>query len=238
MNDRPSDPTADARQHRRAGCRLAARSRAAAGVVDDSVGAALAGARVARRRDRHFPHRLMGRLVAVAAADGPRDRAVRPGRPARGRAPCRCSASACRARSTACAGSIAAAGSRIGRRQRSPTSSRPASSDQVSLALWRAHVERALRAANALKAGTPRPRLLSVRPDRGARAGPAARVRDVLRRLRRARASASPRRSTGPAWCRPKNYRVDAWVTPPAYTGKPPVILPGVRAGEPHQAAR
>src|ERR1700754_3875236 len=31
--------------------------------------------------------------------------------------------------------------------------------DQVSLALWRAHVEQALRAANALKAGTPRPRL-------------------------------------------------------------------------------
>ena len=35
-----------------------------------------------------------------------------------------------------------------------------------------------------------------------------------------------------------KNFRVDAWVTPPAYTGKPPVILPGIRAGEPHQAAR
>ena len=34
-----------------------------------------------------------------------------------------------------------------------------------------------------------------------------------------------------------KNFRVDAWVTPPAYTGKPPLILPGVRAGEPHQAA-
>ena len=31
----------------------------------------------------------------------------------------------------------------------------------------------------------------------------------------------------------PKNFRVDAWVTPPAYTAKPPVILPGVRAGEP-----
>ena len=34
------------------------------------------------------------------------------------------------------------------------------------------------------------------------------------------------------------NFRVDAWVTPPAYTGKAPMpILPGVRAGEPHQAA-
>jgi len=27
-----------------------------------------------------------------------------------------------------------------------------------------------------------------------------------------------------------KNFRVDAWVTPPAYTGKPPLILPGIRA--------
>jgi len=34
----------------------------------------------------------------------------------------------------------------------------------------------------------------------------------------------------------PANFRVDAWVTPPAYTGKPPVILPGIRAGEPVQA--
>jgi len=31
--------------------------------------------------------------------------------------------------------------------------------DQVSVALWRAHVEQALRKANALKAGTPHPRL-------------------------------------------------------------------------------
>ena len=28
------------------------------------------------------------------------------------------------------------------------------------------------------------------------------------------------------------NYRVDAWVTPPPYTARPPVILPGLRAGE------
>jgi len=31
------------------------------------------------------------------------------------------------------------------------------------------------------------------------------------------------------------NYRVDAWVTPPAYTARPPLILPGLRAGEPIQ---
>ena len=33
----------------------------------------------------------------------------------------------------------------------------------------------------------------------------------------------------------PANYRLDAWVTPPAYTGRPPMILPGLRPGEPSQ---
>ena len=35
----------------------------------------------------------------------------------------------------------------------------------------------------------------------------------------------------------PANFRIDAWVTPPTYTGKPPVILPGLRPGEPVQTA-
>ena len=30
----------------------------------------------------------------------------------------------------------------------------------------------------------------------------------------------------------PPNFRVDAWVTPPPYTGKPPVMLPGIHPGE------
>ncbi len=30
----------------------------------------------------------------------------------------------------------------------------------------------------------------------------------------------------------PANFRVDAWVIPPAYTGKPPLILPGIHPGE------
>ena len=34
----------------------------------------------------------------------------------------------------------------------------------------------------------------------------------------------------------PANYRIDAWVTPPAYTGRPPLILPGLRPGEQTQA--
>jgi uncharacterized protein (TIGR02302 family) len=30
----------------------------------------------------------------------------------------------------------------------------------------------------------------------------------------------------------PANFRVDAWVAPPAYTAKPPIILPGIHPGE------
>src|SRR5262249_12365209 len=33
----------------------------------------------------------------------------------------------------------------------------------------------------------------------------------------------------------PANYRIDAWVSPPTYTGKPPVILAAMRPGEPVQ---
>ena len=31
----------------------------------------------------------------------------------------------------------------------------------------------------------------------------------------------------------PANFRIDAWVSPPAYTGRPPLILPGLHPGEP-----
>src|SRR5262249_48827867 len=34
-----------------------------------------------------------------------------------------------------------------------------------------------------------------------------------------------------------RNFRVDAWVTPPTYPGRPPVILPGLRSGESVQYA-
>src|SRR5262249_5476016 len=35
----------------------------------------------------------------------------------------------------------------------------------------------------------------------------------------------------------PANFRIEAWVSPPPYTGRPPVILPGLRPGEPVQTA-
>ena len=108
--------------------------------------------------------------------------------------------------------------------------------DPVSMALWRAHVERAKAAAHKLKAGVPMPRVAARDPlalralvlilvivtffaagnDRGRRLAAAFDWQGVVTTL---------------------NYRVDAWVTPPTYTGRPPVILPGLRSGEPVRAA-
>ena len=144
---------------RRAGRRHHAGARIAAGMVDDSLGAAVARARFARRRRRNFPRRVVGRplavlpplgraialfvlivLIAVAAVPLFRFRLaehVRRAAPPRSRqrpgAP-----AGDRDRRRAC-----------GRRDRI----------RFRVALWRAHVEQALRAANALRAGTPRPRL-------------------------------------------------------------------------------
>src|SRR5437588_4833404 len=104
--------------------------------------------------------------------------------------------------------------------------------DSYAVALWRAHVERALRAAKTLKAGTPMPRL--------ARRDPLA-LRVVVAVLVVAAfvAAGGERMKRIPAafdWqgvMVPANFRIDAWVSPPAYTGRPPLILPGLRAGEP-----
>ena len=111
----------------------------------------------------------------------------------------------------------------------------PEAGDQFAVALWRAHLERALRAAEALKAGTPVPRL-------------AARDPYALRGLVLILAVAAFFAAGGDRHKRiaaafdwrgvvlPANYRIDAWVTPPAYTGRPPQILPGLRPGEQSQA--
>lgn len=103
--------------------------------------------------------------------------------------------------------------------------------DPYSVALWNAHFERALGAARSLKAGRPAPRV-------------AARDPYALRGLVAILAIATFFAAGGERWKRiaaafdwqgvvlPANFRVDAWVTPPPYTGKPPVILPGMRPGD------
>ena len=105
------------------------------------------------------------------------------------------------------------------------------SKDPYSLALWNAHVERALAAARALKAGTPAPRVAWRDPY-------------ALRALVLLACIATFFAAGGERWKRvaaafdwqgvvlPANFRVDAWVVPPAYTGKPPLVLPGIHPGD------
>jgi uncharacterized protein (TIGR02302 family) len=103
--------------------------------------------------------------------------------------------------------------------------------DPYSLALWNAHIERALAAARSLKTGWPSPRV--------ARWDPYA-----VRALVLVACVATFFAAGGERWRRiaagfdwhgvvlPANFRVDAWVIPPTYTGKPPVMLPGIHPGE------
>jgi uncharacterized protein (TIGR02302 family) len=108
--------------------------------------------------------------------------------------------------------------------------------DPVAQALWRAHIERALMSARKLKAGWPQPRL-------GLRDPMALRALTLIlvvatffaaggERVKRITAAFDWQGVVTPA-----NFRVDAWVTPPLYTGRPPVMLPGVRPGDTAQNA-
>jgi hypothetical protein len=97
-------------------------------------------------------------------------------------------------------------------------------SDPCSAALWRANVERALLAA--LKAGRPAPRLDLRDPI-------AVRALALMLAVTTFIAAAFDWHGI----VTPANFRLDAWVSPPTYTGKPPVILPGLRPGERPQAS-
>ena len=110
------------------------------------------------------------------------------------------------------------------------------SEDSFSIALWRAHIERALRAAKTLRAGTPVPRL-ALRDPFAVRVLVAVLVVATFfaaggERMKRIAAAFDWQGVIQPA-----NFRIDAWVSPPPYTGRPPVILPGLRPGEPAQTA-
>jgi uncharacterized protein (TIGR02302 family) len=103
--------------------------------------------------------------------------------------------------------------------------------DPYSLALWNAHLERARQAARSLKAGLPAPRLAWRDPY-------ALRGLVLLACIVTFFAAGGERfRRVAAAFdwhgvVLPANFRVDAWVIPPLYTGKPPVILPGMHPGE------
>jgi uncharacterized protein (TIGR02302 family) len=108
--------------------------------------------------------------------------------------------------------------------------------DPVAQALWRAHVERALMSARKFTAGWPSPRL-SLRDPMALRALVLLLVTVTFfaaggERIKRISAAFDWQGVVAPA-----NYRIDAWVTPPIYTGRPPVMLPGMRPGEAAQAS-
>jgi uncharacterized protein (TIGR02302 family) len=104
--------------------------------------------------------------------------------------------------------------------------------DPVADALWRAHLQRAAEAARGLRAGWARPHLAARDPY-------AVRALILLALVTTFFAASGERTSRIVAafdWrgaVAPKLYRVDAWVTPPAYTGRAPVLLPGIRHDAP-----
>lgn len=103
--------------------------------------------------------------------------------------------------------------------------------DPFSQALWKAHVERALLSARKLKAGWPRPNV-SLRDPVAIRA---LAVMLLVATFFAAGGERGKRVLAAFDWegvVAPSNFRVDAWVTPPLYTGRPPVMLSGLHPGE------
>ena len=110
------------------------------------------------------------------------------------------------------------------------------SHDPVAQALWQAHMERALRSARKFKAGWPAPRL-SLRDPMAFRALV---VILLVASFFAASGERTKRIAAAFDWrgvVAPANFRIDAWVTPPVYTGRPPVMLLGLRPGETAQPA-
>jgi uncharacterized protein (TIGR02302 family) len=104
--------------------------------------------------------------------------------------------------------------------------------DPVADALWRAHVGRAAEGARRLRAGWPRPHLAARDP----LAIRALVLLAVVTTFFMAGGDRVGRVAAAFDWSgviAPKLYRVDAWVTPPVYTGRPPVLLPGIRHDAP-----
>jgi uncharacterized protein (TIGR02302 family) len=99
-----------------------------------------------------------------------------------------------------------------------------ATQDPVALALWQAQRERTLASIRRIRAGLPSPRLAIHDPW-------ALRALVVVLLVATYVAAGDERAMRVAAafdWngvLSPANVRVDAWVTPPIYTGKPPIIL-------------
>ena len=103
---------------------------------------------------------------------------------------------------------------------------KPAGDDPMALAIWQAHQARMAERIRRLRVGLPRPGL-AARDPRALRAGLLLGVLAAIgiagdaspERLRRA---FTPQFAAAPT---PAALRLEAWVTPPAYTGAPPIFL-------------
>ncbi|WP_127088772.1 TIGR02302 family protein [Aquabacter cavernae] len=106
--------------------------------------------------------------------------------------------------------------------------------DPVGSALWRAHLSRMLGSARALRPGLPAPALATRDP----RAYRALALLAVVATFFLASGEHLSRLKAAFDWrgvVTPKAYRLDAWIDPPGYTGRPPVVLPGLRSDDPTQ---
>lgn len=105
------------------------------------------------------------------------------------------------------------------------------SEDPMAAALWRAHLERTATAAKNLRAGVPQPKL-SLRDPFAFRA---LILLAVVATFFIADSDRQRRLLAAFDWTgalTPRLYRVDAWITPPNYTGRAPVLLAGIRHDE------
>lgn len=103
--------------------------------------------------------------------------------------------------------------------------------DPMVAALWRAHLNRTAEAAKNLRAGIPQPRLALRDPF----AFRAAILLAVVATFFIADTDRNRRLIAAFDWTgalTPRLYRVDAWITPPHYTGRAPVLLAGIRHDE------
>src|SRR5690606_29462874 len=103
---------------------------------------------------------------------------------------------------------------------------RPATTDPAGLALWEAHQSRMRRMIGRLRVGPPRPGL-AARDPRALRGGLLVALVAALG-IAGADAPALLVRGLLPAFghaAPPAPLRFEAWITPPGYTGAPPIFL-------------
>ena len=99
-----------------------------------------------------------------------------------------------------------------------------ANQDPVAQALWQAQRERTLASIKRIRAGLPSPRL-SIHDPWALRALVAVMMLATYVAAGDERALRTEAAFDWNGVLSPPNIRVDAWVTPPLYTGKPPIIL-------------